>query len=68
MSQASVVGITTGYGLDAWGSISGTDMTFSPTSQTVSGTHQNSSPVGLGGSFSGGKATEEWRLPLTFIL
>jgi hypothetical protein len=57
MSRDSSVGIATGYGLDAPGSIPDSARFSLPHSvQTGSGIHPASYPMGTGGSFPGGKA------------
>jgi hypothetical protein len=71
-SQDSSVGIATGYGLDirmvgvrfpAWAG----NFSLRHHVQTDSGAHPASYPMGIGVSFSGGKATGAWNWPLTSI-
>jgi hypothetical protein len=67
-SRDSVVGIATGYVLDCEVGVRvpvGSRISVLHVVQTGSGVHQTSYPMGIVGSFPGGKAAGAWNWPLT---
>jgi hypothetical protein len=63
-SRDSSVGIATGYGLE-FESRQGQEFSLLHVVQTGSGAHTAFSPMGIGGSFPWGKASEAWSWPFT---